>query len=165
MDNIPIRPADIDWQAIHEAIQGIFLALAEEVQASCPAIHSRAGKTQTVRFPLFSYRVFEVPPQPDLDPVVVGVNFAPASSDGNITVSADLCGEESGQIWFELPEQTVPAAQAVLRVTAETLARRLSEQKDRIFAALNQQKTVSSPCVGTQDNGIGIVTKEYESHS
>ncbi len=164
MDNTRSRTADIDWQAIHESIQVIFLSFAEVVQAECPCVRSRTGKTQTARFPLFSYRTFDIPSQPDLDPVVAGVNFKPDASGRDITVTADLCGEESGRIWLELPEQIVSAAQDSLRAAAETFARKLSEQKDRLLVALNQPKTVSSPRVGTQDNGIGIAPKEYESH-
>lgn len=159
-----IQAARIDWQAIHESIQAIFASLANAVQRNCPSIHSRGGKTQTSCFPLFSYRVFEVPSEPNLDPVVAGVDFAPTSSGPNIVVRADFCGDESGRIWFELPEQTLPPIQDVLRATAETLARELSAHSDCILAALNQQKSSSSPGLGTQDNGMGIVRKEYESH-
>ncbi|MHB1425409.1 MAG: hypothetical protein ACYC3I_19740 [Gemmataceae bacterium] len=159
------QATEIDWQTIHESIQAIFAALADVVQSDCPSIRSRAGKTRTSRSPLFSYRVFDVPSNPTLDPVVAGVDFSPASSGQDIVVNADLCGEESGRIWFELPEQNLPAVPDILRATAEDLARKLSEQGDRIIAALNQQKTGSSPCLGTQVNSTDIVRKEYESHS
>lgn len=158
------QTAEIDWQALHESVQAILASLGDAVQADCPSIRSRGGKTQTARFPLFSYRVFEVPSRPDLDPLVAGVDFSSASSGQDVVVRADLCGEESGRIWFELPAQTMPAVQDVLSATAESLAHELSEQKDRIIVALNQQKTGSS-CKGLKDNGMGNARKEYESRS
>jgi hypothetical protein len=156
--------AEIDWQAIHESIQVIFASLADVVQAERPSIRSRGGKTQTASQLLFTYRVFAVASDSELDPLVAGVDFAPASTGRDIRIHADLCGEESGRIYFELPEQTVPIVQDVLCATAQGLARELSEQGDVILAALNQQKTVPSPDLGAQVNGMDIVRKEYESH-
>jgi hypothetical protein len=132
------------WQKIHAAVQVILASWAERVQTDYPSIHSRGGKTQTDRFPLFSYRAFEVPAEPDLDPVVAGLDFTLSDSGRSIVVRADLCGEESGRIWFELPEQTLPPIEESLEATAGSLARKLSERGDLLVAALNQQKIGSS---------------------
>ena len=57
------------------------------------------------------------------------------------------------------------ASRDVLLETAEALVIERSEQADRIIVVLKQQKTLSSPVLGKQVNGMGVERKEYESRS
>lgn len=132
-------PPEIDWGNIDQAVQDVFARLAQKVQASWPEIRSHGGKTRS-HLLLFSYRVFELRSDSSIDPVVAGVDFAWAPSGRRMVVRADLCGEETGQVWFELAEREVFPTQEVLRVNAVSLAERLSEQSDRIRAALSQPR-------------------------
>ena len=70
----------------------------------CAAIQSvepRFGKTVTKRFPLFSYVGFKWSPSDDDEHILVGIDIGP--HDGQWRIDADICGEESGTVYFELP--------------------------------------------------------------
>jgi hypothetical protein len=88
-----------DWQALHEEIQKRFRTLAAQVPAT--AVPPRFGKTVTKLFPLFSHMSFSPTSVVGRDDIIVGVDIAP--KDGQWRIDADVCEEESGTIFFELP--------------------------------------------------------------
>jgi hypothetical protein len=115
-----------EWQALHEKIQQRFQALAIEVERLAPAVYAEFGKTVTSRFPLFSHVSFNVAPENTRSDVIVGVDIGP--EDGQWRIDADVCDEEDGTIYFELPNMPFSASSVqeltdrVLRTTDELVA-------------------------------------------
>ena len=51
----------------------------------------------------------EAAPASQGERLIAGIDFSPSPQTGSIVVRADLCGEESGVVHFELPPLVVPA--------------------------------------------------------
>jgi hypothetical protein len=130
-DGMALSPGD--WEEVHATVQKALAALAEQVQASCPTIRSRGGKTSARAWLLFSYRVFQPPQGCQADPVVAGVDFRPGK--GGIVIKGDLCGEEGGEILYELDREAAPTKAAVLEA-AQDIAKALTGQAAVVVRAL-----------------------------
>lgn len=131
-----VNHSAIDWEALHEYIQQLLAPMRAEVEQRWPQVRSRPGKTFTEKMLLFSYCAFENPSQPEVDPVVVGVDFAPGPAEDVVRVRGDLCGEETGSVWFEVPEQQVSRTQEALRKAAESVTTQLAAEADRVAEGL-----------------------------
>lgn len=115
--------SEVEWQGLHDEIQKRLYVLAEEVRATIRSIEPRFGKTVTKRFPLFSYVGFKWSPSDDDEHILVGVDIGP--HDGQWRIDADVCGEESGTVYFELPNPFFAVAS-------------FEEMRNRVLAATDQ---------------------------
>jgi hypothetical protein len=95
------RFTEAQWQSLHEEIQKRLRALADEVHAIAPSANPRFNKTVTERFPLFSYVSFHRPDVVEAERIIVGVDVS--REEAAWRISADICDEEEGTIFFELP--------------------------------------------------------------
>jgi hypothetical protein len=141
--------SQVDWDLVYEAIQAIFEPMAEAIHRRRPDTRSRANRAAAHAFFLFAYRVFDVPMDHAIDPVVVGVEFAPAPTNGGVLVRGDISGEESGRIYFELDESEVPSARAVVLEAARQTATQLSNQVEVVIEALAQPGPPGEGSFGT----------------
>jgi hypothetical protein len=118
-DFVRLQPGD--WDAIHEAIQRVFGEMADQVRRRWPSIRSRAGRTSSRSFPLFTYRTFDLGPDGEIDAVIVGITFEPAPEGGAVVIRGDISGEETGRTDFEAPEKTaVDSWQGLVPAALET---------------------------------------------
>lgn len=137
---------DIGWDDIHDAIQRELSLLAHSVAAQAPEIEWRSGRTTGRSFPLFSYRTFRVPANPDFDPVVAGVTFS--DRDSQFLISGDISGEESGQILYSDEH----CERIVERPTLSTLlheglliARKLTARSEIVVESLRTRQEPAAP--------------------
>jgi hypothetical protein len=138
-----IQPV-VDWEIVNRSIQVVLSAFAADVQARWPYIKPRLDQTLT-HLLLFSYCAFEVPSAPRIDPVIAGIDFARSQSGRGIVIRADLSGEESGEVWLELPPREVAEVQDAICAAGEELARQLSTRAEEIHTALHKQDPVVCP--------------------
>jgi len=131
-------PGDRDefWADIHQGIQQQLTRLEAEVRRKVDRIRVDEGRTSGGNFFLFSYRTFSIPDS-DLDPVVVGITFTPASE--GVTVEADISGEQMGDLVASLPTITVADSPKELLETASALARKLCQSASAIATALKDR--------------------------
>jgi hypothetical protein len=117
-----------DWDEIHKIIQGVFGDMADRVRRHYPSIRSRGGRSSGCSFPLFTYRTFDLGGDQEIDPVIVGITFERAPSEGFFVVRGDIGGEESGRIDFEVPEKEAVNSRQSLIPTALKTALVLGDQ-------------------------------------
>lgn len=132
---LPPRPAftpDL-WAKVHDEVQEQLVLLETEVRRKVAGIRVEAGRTKGDQFFLFSYRTFSMPDSA-LDPVVVGMTFAPAHQ--GLTVEADVSGEQTGDWISSVPSKTVANSREELLATARESARELCQSAEAIAAAL-----------------------------
>jgi hypothetical protein len=128
-------PVLVDWDRIHEAIQAVLSGLARSVKERWPEVVSRPGRTSTNKLPLFSYRTFELMDSPEADAVVVGLDFQP--SETTVRIRGDLCGEESGRIFYDTDCETeAEKTHGKVLAAALDITGKLTAQADRIREAL-----------------------------
>jgi hypothetical protein len=86
---------------------------------------------------LYVYCVFDPISEVEVDPIVAGVAFKRTS--GGILVRGDVCGEESGRVYLELPEygEIVPETGTAVIQAASRTAARLSREVDAVLRALD----------------------------
>jgi hypothetical protein len=127
-----------DWNAVHEATQGVFEGLAARILAQEPNALSKAGRNSTRALALLSYRVFYHLDGDDYDPVVVGISFAP--SGDRIQIAGDISGDESGFVYYddECSIETTRQPRAVVEAAKE-IAERLAAQESTIIDAIRHR--------------------------
>ncbi len=148
---------DAEWQGLHDEIQKRLRVLADEVCTAIQSIEPRFGKTVTKRFPLFSYVGFKWSPSDDDEHILVGVDIGP--HDGKWRIDADVCGEESGTVYFELPNPLFAVASfeemrnRVLSATDQLLAGGKPVLL-RLLASLAAPSRLSVPSAASQSAGM-----------
>jgi hypothetical protein len=95
------RFSETQWESLHEEIQRHFRTLADEMSTIAPAVKPHFNKTATELFPLFSYLSFHLPNVDEAEYIIVGVDIG--LDNGQWRIDADICDEEEGTIYFELP--------------------------------------------------------------
>jgi hypothetical protein len=133
MNQNNLTPCDFD--RLHEASQKIFEALARKAQQRYPALKALFGRTTTQKFPMFSHVTFEDKSQPNIDPVVVGIDVR--VDMGLILLEAEIVGEETGKVHFELPNQELPFGSDYAVVLDQT-TRTVQQLADNATAVLEQ---------------------------
>jgi hypothetical protein len=73
-------------------------------------------------------------PNSAIDPVVVGMLFK--SADNGVTITADVSGEQIGDVVFSLPSKTVGESRNEVVNTARTFAGELFQSADVLAKAL-----------------------------
>jgi hypothetical protein len=131
--------SELEWQALHEEIQKQFRALAAEV---APAAKPRYGKTATKLFPLFSHMSFTVAKAGRSSEIIVGVDVGP--ENGKWRIDADICDEEDGTIYFELPRTPFSVVN-------------FDELKDRVLRTTEQLISGGKPVLAGLLNGAAPV--------
>jgi hypothetical protein len=124
-------PSSVDWNAVHAAVQGALSKLARSLPAG---IKAKGGCTRSPRF-LFSFLTCENPASPDIEPIIVGVNFyRPAKK---IWVYGDISGEETGDVLYEAEDLAVAeiSTESVVQV-ARLVALALAPQTAIVVNAL-----------------------------
>ena len=128
-----LRP--IDWDRIHRQTHALLEPLVGYVQRQQPTVRSQGGTTQTPALPLFSYRVFRWGDEPDLEAVIVGLDFKP-SPNGGIVVRGDIGGEETGRTYYQAGEHAVAGTMPAVLAAAVAIASELAAQGDVVVSAL-----------------------------
>jgi hypothetical protein len=121
------------WTEVHGRVQGELALLESEVRQRVAGVHVDAGRTKGGGFYLFSYRTFSIPDS-GLDPVVVGMTFTPVQQE--VTIEADVSGEQSGDWISSVPSKTVSKSREELLAAARESARKLCQSAETIAAAL-----------------------------
>jgi hypothetical protein len=121
------------WSEVHEEIQRQLALLETDVRRKLPGVRVDPGRTHGNSFFLFSYRTFSMPDSA-LDPVVAGLTFTPA--DQEVTVEADVSGEQTGDWIASVPTKTVVDATEDLLAAVRESARKLCQFAEAIAAAL-----------------------------
>jgi hypothetical protein len=100
--------SEVEWQLLHAEIQQRLGSAAEEIQAVSPSLQVISGKTMTKLFPLFSFVRFKSAKGSGIEDMLMGVEIVPDGTHWRI--DANVCAEESGEIYFELPVAPFAAA-------------------------------------------------------
>ena len=97
-----------------------------------------AGKTHGRNFYLFTYRNFSRTDLADIDPVVVGLTFAPADvkDKRQVVIDADISGESTGDCVESLAPRVVSSKREDLLRATHEIARELSGRSGPIIEAL-----------------------------
>jgi hypothetical protein len=122
-----------DWEEVHALIQRILAGLQPDLAPGEPPVRSPGGRTSGPAFFLASYRTFTPALPEDHEAVVAGVTLLPRSH--GVLVRADLCGEETGQLFWEM-EQEIPLTRTAVLHAAEQAASRLRNQGNLVGRAL-----------------------------
>jgi hypothetical protein len=122
------------WTVVHERVQRQLSVLEAEVRRRARDVRVGQGRTNGKQFYLFSYRTFSSAATA-LDPLVSGITFTPAQE--GVTIAADISGEQSGDLIFSVPSQTVANQREAILAAAEESARRLCHSADAIAAAIS----------------------------
>jgi hypothetical protein len=107
-----------------------------------PNIDSKSGKTAACAFFLFTYLGFNWKDDADSEAVVVGVDFVPSQTRGEVVLRGDICGDETGHVYYEI-EKKVPETRLAILTAARETAEQLSKQVDVVEKALSERR--SSP--------------------
>lgn len=126
-----------DWDEVARVVQRVLAGLAARVRQHRPGIRSRPGRTSAKAFPLFAYYTFDVPTDPEIEPVVVGVLFAGAGQD-RIAVRGDVADEESGAVHYEAAATEVHDDDAAVLARAYQVANDLAVQADTLEKCLRR---------------------------
>jgi hypothetical protein len=126
------------WTEIHAEVQGILEALDELVRSRVPALRVTAGRTQGRSFFLFTHRTFSRTDVANIDPVVVGLTFAPAQNEAvsKAVIDADISGECTGDGIETLTRRVVAATREELLRAARQLAQELAGHSQVVAEAL-----------------------------
>ena len=129
----------IDWDEVEQAVNDVFGELASWVKRLRPSVRSRAGSNRSPAVILYVYRVFEPISDPESDAIVVGVAFK--NTPHGILVRGDICGEDSGTVYFEHPDcrKEVPKPNRAVLTAASAVAARLEREIDRLIEMLDEQ--------------------------
>jgi hypothetical protein len=142
-----LSPAD--WDRVHELVQHLLGELAQAVARQCPQVVSRPGRTTTQRFPLFSYRTFSRADREGAEAIVAGVDFKPEA--GGLRVFGDISGEESGQVYYGVEYESLPAGWSLdqilarVRIVAGGLAGRPETVWNALAPAPHNDGTIPPP--------------------
>ncbi len=121
------------WDYVHREIQGSLGVLALSV-GQIPA-RLRPGRTSSRTFPLFSYLTFEPIDGREDESIVAGVTIA-TTAEGRLEVSADISGEESGRVFFDVAGKHVESDPAEILREAVGMAKQLAKGASNLQAAL-----------------------------
>ena len=121
------------WARVHDEVQEQLGPLEVEVRKRLPGVRVTAGRTHGGAFALSSYRTFSLAGS-DVDPVVVGVTFTTTVQD--VTIEADISGEQTGDCILPAINRTAANSRDDLLTVARDLARTLGTSADAIVAAL-----------------------------
>lgn len=129
-----VRVADL-WDRVHAAAQQSFAALEAELRRrfSHRQLEAVPGRTHGSNFLLFTYRNFSLK-EGLPEPVTVGITFRPLGNE--VSIEADASGEQTGDIVFSVPPETVPLAEEALIAHAKSFGRELQGAVDEIAAAM-----------------------------
>ncbi len=134
------QPAKIGhqfWTEVHTEVQQVLAGLDELVRLRVAHLHVESGRTQGRSFYLFTYLTFSRTDAAEIDPVVVGLTFAPADEEENgVVIDADISGESTGDPIEALARRTVPKVREELLRAAHEMAYKLSCYGQRIAEAL-----------------------------
>lgn len=113
-----IRDGEIGWDAVQAEVSGVFARLASQW---LPHVISKPGVTRSKTHGwLYIYRTFE--PQGVREAIVMGLRLAPV--EGGVRLTADICGEDSGKVFLEDPDEaTIVRSDAVMRAAMARVAR------------------------------------------
>jgi hypothetical protein len=134
----PPETGDQVWAEVHDEVQRVLGGLDELVRSRVAHLHVKSGRTQGLRFYLFTHLTFSRTDASEIDPVVVGLTFARADSEEGkwVVIDADVSGEQTGDRIAVLAQRTVPADREELLRAAHELARELSGYDQQISQAL-----------------------------
>lgn len=137
-----------EWRTLHEEIQKRLRALAAQVSPSPP----RFGKTVTKLFPLFSHMSFSPTNMGGHDDIIVGVDIAP--NDGQWQIDADVSEEESGTVFFELPNApfSVSSFQELTDQVLHTVDQLTAGAKPVLLRLLGSSTAVMPSQIATASN-------------
>lgn len=115
----------VDWDEVHEAAQATLELLDSAVARLVPDVRVMPGRNSARAWNLFTYRVYRPPVGSEIDPVVVGVNFA--RGDTGVIVKADIAGETRGDVLLELPATEVVGKLTVMERSLKLCAQLAGE--------------------------------------
>lgn len=125
-------PEAVDWDAVHAAIQKVLLPIANSLP---PGINAKGDCTKLPRF-FSSYLTCKNEAHPDIDPVIVGVEFCRPGE--KIMVWGDISGECIGDMLFEAgPEMEAEGHTAALADAGSAIAQILAQQAHLAVTALH----------------------------
>jgi len=132
------EPTSNLWTEIHDEVQRVLETLDEQVRSRVKALQVRPGRTYGRSFYLFTYRTFSRTDVAEVDPVVVGLTFAPSDTpgEGQVVVVADISGECTGDGIEALARRTIPASRDELFRGAHEMAHEMSCRSGSIVEAL-----------------------------
>jgi hypothetical protein len=131
-----------DWDQVHEAIQVLLAPLDDQVREQLPAIRSGPSRAAGRVCFLNSLRQFRWPGEEEgiTEAVVVEVTFTPSSADMEVRVSGDICGGETGHVYYEIEERQVSASRDAVYAAACEIAGELSQQVEVVVNALCERR-------------------------
>ena len=124
-----------NWDGIHERIQERFRSLSREVLAARPDVVALPGRTSAKANPLYSHCVYLIPAHQEFDALTVGVSFE-ADRAAGWRIRAEIAGDSTGIVYFDLPMAAALRDSASLIVAADDAARQLCELKEVVLANL-----------------------------
>lgn len=133
---LAVRPQQVvalDWDRIESAARAGLVQLADDVRKREPTLLARQLSVRGGAAKLFVHCTLSLPSRAPAESIVVGVTVT-QRGDGFL-VTGDACGEDSGQVHFEVQPEAVQGA-VDLAVAAATVAARLGRRIDDVLRAL-----------------------------
>jgi hypothetical protein len=135
--DVPSRTDEsVDWDEVTRAILDTLQQLQSDVHARDATVVTKQGTTRGGVIELFAYCSFELPSSTDVEPVVAGVTIQRDRPD-RLSLSGDVCGDESGRIYAREDPVTVDqrGTESLTRA-AERLAAHVARRVDEVLAAV-----------------------------
>jgi hypothetical protein len=132
----------VDWDEVQRAVEEAFSQLAASVAGRLPGVRCRPGANRSPAVLLYAYSVFDLPDPPDADPIVVGVSFKRGAN--GILVRGDICGEESGEIYWapSTCRVLVPQDAGGVLLAGRTVATLLAREVEMLMNLLRRREPV-----------------------
>jgi hypothetical protein len=131
---------EVDWDDVQRAVADPFCRLAADVAVRLPGVRCRPGANRSPAVLLYAYSVFDLPDPPDPDPLVVGVSFKRGAN--GLLVRGDICGEESGKIYWapSTCRLLVPQDAGDVLLAGSTVATLLAREIDALVNLLRRRE-------------------------
>jgi hypothetical protein len=130
-----LERSEIDWEMINSVVQEKLSRLTDQIVLLIPNLVWKSGSHRARHILLSSYRLFYRLDGDDFDPVYAGISFF--EEDGNIRVSGDLSGSESGRVYFDQGcDLSVAAGSEFVLAAADEVAGRLLDQEKIVIQAI-----------------------------
>jgi hypothetical protein len=130
------------WTELDKRVQQVLSELDDSVRSNVPPLRIQPGSTQGRHF-YFCYRTYSRTDIEKLDPVVVGLTFVRQDDNDEISIEADISGEETGDGIATLPRRKVARLRDEIVRTALDLATLLSRHAQQVSAALRDPSRIS----------------------
>jgi hypothetical protein len=130
--------AETGWSDVERAARAGLVQVESDVRAREPSAKALQRSVRAGAAKLFAYCALSLPSRATAEAIVAGITVR--TKDAGYLVEADVCGEDSGRVFFDESIQLMSVDRAVLIETVSKVAERLSRRSGEILGALRQSE-------------------------